>query len=101
MPSSPANGTIATRSLSSIDPETRLKRDGPAPPPQPRRVHPPPARAARAVDAPALGHGRDLEPVPVADRARPARAVRPRAPGHRQVAEAPDREAVRAGRPRG
>ena len=45
------------------------------PPPPPGRDHPPAAGAGRAVDAPVRRAGRDLQPIPVADRARAARAL--------------------------
>ena len=51
-----------------------------------RRDHPPPARAPGALDAPVRAHGGDLQPVPVADRARAARALRAGAAGHRRLA---------------
>ena len=54
-----------------------------------RRDHPPPARAQRALDAAVRRHGRDLQPVPVADRARPARALRAGAGGHRSRCACP------------
>src|SRR4051812_17642859 len=62
------------------------------------RLHPPPARGERALDAAIRPDGGHLEPVPLADRAGTARAVGEGARRDRAVAPDVRRGALRAGR---
>ena len=62
------------------------RESAPEPAPLDRRDDPQATRDEPGLDAPVRRHGRHLQPVPVADRARPARAVRAGAGSDRGVA---------------